>query len=234
MVRASHGRCRICKALIHKRNPYGLCNTHMTQHQRKLKTERQATKARRRARQAQAQQNGVPTMPLDPKPDLPAKEPLGPFPIPRWSDDQKLEIAGHYANHDIPTTAIVQHYHLANGEFMQIVDDLGVPRRGMGGHGGRPKPPGHFEGSVWIKDAVLDGKPDVPPETARALENMLRLPATPEPVARPAKHTSTLVEWDVTVQGKLRLPGEDIGRVYAMIQRMYPDLRITSIAQAGE
>lgn len=152
------------------------------------------------------------------------------------SDERKLEIAAHYEDARIPTLTIKEAYSLSSAMLNMLVKDLGIPMRGRGKLSSLTK--GHFDMEpggkfVWI---VED---QVPPPVHKALENMLKLPAAPEPIAStvpPGRIHSPLPPAPTTVfvaqvSGLIEITSTDMIKAIEQLKDLFPDLRVTEIRE---
>lgn len=165
--------------------------------------------------------------------------------IGKVSDEAKLEIGALYERHEIPLGAIAREFGLHNSHLTAIARELKLTTRRRGNSDAQP---GRFEQQgghrVWVPDVVVEAQapavmptnapepepePSVPPQVEQALENMLKLPARPEPRAKP---TPRQPRFEVTVHGTFTVSAPDIMSAMQDLIRQYPSLRITAIREA--
>jgi hypothetical protein len=194
-------------------------------------------------------------MPLEPKP--PAPEPANGVvkhdhryylqrQLEGMSPERKLEIASFYEDRRIPSYAITKAYGINNSLLTAVVDEMGLPRRGMGNN--QALEPGHFEPDAqgkqtWVLDAPeAQPEPTVPEPQQKALERMLRLPPKPEPAAQPvprpaAQDMPSYVEqvlpdetdasvWKIDYLGSMLVRARDIDQA---LERARADGHLTQI-----
>lgn len=160
------------------------------------------------------------------KPGRPVKRQL--------TDEEQVEILDAYTATNEPVQEITTRFNIHPTHIYNILERAGVTWRR--GH------PISFE--TWQARQAKPVDNGVPPETEKALENMLKLPVLPprpEPVApTPAveRRVAAPTEWKAKlmfmaeVSGLISLEAESMVEAIELLQLRWPDLRVTSIREA--
>ena len=162
------------------------------------------------------------------------------------SDDHKLEIAGHYANYQIPVDRIVSAYGVGNGDVTRIADELGIPRRDRR-NVGKKLPPGRFVEGKWVVEPEPETpttplpEPDIPEDTRLALEQMFNeaertapvLPTAPEPVLRRTSQPALQVDgnYEVQVVGTINIHATSMLEALQRMAQDHPELHVQQIRE---
>ena len=162
------------------------------------------------------------------------------------SDDLKLEIAGHYANYNIPVQTIVSAYSIANGDVTRIADELGIPRRDRR-NVGKKLPEGRFDSGKWVVEPEPETpttplpEPDIPEDTRLALEQMFNeaertapvLPTAPEPVLRRTSQPALQVDgnYEVQVVGTINIHAASMLEALQRMAQDHPELHVQQIRE---
>jgi hypothetical protein len=211
-----------------------MCPKHSAQHYARLQTERRKAKARKQravaAQLAAQQQRALEEEPMTEvritKIETPDNGTVG-RPRRIVNDEVKLDI-GHRYEAGETYAEIGAATGASNGAISAVVAELGLPRRN------RSK-------ALKEEPAMAEPAPPTPvldaliPDAQRvALENMLRLPPKPEPVAPTPnlarRRPLTMQRWAISVEGTLIVEAPDISEALRLAQ--HHDLRILAINPA--
>lgn len=240
MPSSSHQNCERCHvARTHRRAKYSMCPPCRRAHVAELHEQRQA--ARRKVDPvrevivddildnmspaqllARWQHNVLDSIPLPLPHELmpkvrPVTEGTNRTGRPaRLTDEQRLEIGRRYEegqSYDQIKSALG----VSSKTISDTARSLGLPMRGVGS----PK---------QDTPVVSPESGDIPEPQIKALENMLKLPPKPEPLASTPLFDT--VHWEVRVEGIVSVHGGSIEEALASVRKLHPALRITGINQA--
>jgi len=235
MATKSHGRCKICRAVIHSGHRFGMCAKHGREYYARLQRERQEAKARQRARQDTVLEEDHHMSEPEPKLSAGAARAQHARDVrdgkasARLNDEQRVEILDAYTTTDEPTDEIAARYGIKDTYIYNVLEKLDITWR--------RRDPISFE--TW--QAQQHVEPEVPEPQQKALENMLDpdhvLKPRPEPVAptpaverrvhRPSNVDAEM--WAITVQGVILMEGGDLEDAIHKVRVQQPGLRIIKV-----
>lgn len=151
------------------------------------------------------------------------------------TDDERVEILDAYTKTDESVQSISARFGIKDTYIYNVLDRVGVSWR-------RSNPESY---ETWQARQAQPARTErdpfdhVPPETEKALENMLRMPPAREPVApavdttrRPAILPTVLkTRWAVEVSGTIYLDAQTIEAAVTEARRLFPGTEIKSARQ---